>query len=267
MPEVVSAALIRSCQDATGINRLGTWGAAVARQTLADQVRDLLLSDLFAGRFASGEKLPNEDVLGERFEVSRATVREAVRGLVEAGYLSRVHGSGTYVTGAPPRQHALEATLSYREMIVAAGAEPGLEILRAEVRAADTEESVRLDLVDQDVLVVERVRTADGKPVVYSYDRLPVHLLPVPLDVDGLDPSLYALLAACGHEVRSASARLLPVVADSYLARVLGVKLGTPLQHIDETDYDVNGKPVLVSAEWHVADVFELRINRRAAGS
>ena len=47
----------------------------------------------------------NEDELAARFEVSRATIREAVRGLVEAGYLVRRHGTGTFVTALPRHRH------------------------------------------------------------------------------------------------------------------------------------------------------------------
>jgi len=69
---------------------------AVRRVSLVDQVRQGLLDDLLAGTLEPGEKLPNEDKLAERFAVSRATVREAVLGLLEAGYLIRRHGSGTW---------------------------------------------------------------------------------------------------------------------------------------------------------------------------
>jgi GntR family transcriptional regulator len=63
--------------------------------------------------------------------------------------------------------------------------------------------------------------------------------------------------------VRSASARLTPVIATARLARLLGVHRGSPLLHIDETDYDISGRAVMLSAEWHVPDVFELHVNRR----
>jgi GntR family transcriptional regulator len=237
----------------------------MGRITLVERVRDELVRELNRGAFAPGEKMPNEDDLAGRFEVSRATIREAVRGLVEAGYVSRVHGSGTYVTGAAPRQHALDATLSYTQMISAAGAKPGLAVLDAHLRDADEEETARLRLADDapPLLVVERVRTADDRPVVYSLDRIPTALIG-PVDLDAIEPSLYALLAQHGHTVRSATARLSPVIADARLAKVLAVKRGSALQHIDQTDFDATGKPVLLSREWHVPDIFELRINRKA---
>ena len=69
-----------------------------ARPSRIDEVRHGLLADLSDGSTPVGTKLPNEQELATRFGVSRATVREAVGGLVEGGYLLRRHGSGTFVS-------------------------------------------------------------------------------------------------------------------------------------------------------------------------
>jgi GntR family transcriptional regulator len=236
-----------------------------ARPTLVERVRDGLLADLLAGGFPSGAKLPNEQELAERFEVSRATVREAVRGLHEAGYLTRRHGSGTYVTGLPRRRHALDLTVSYTAMIREAGMQPGEQLLGADVRHPDADEARRLGLGPaEQVISVERIRTADGRPVIYSLDRIPQQLL---ADVaEPLDRSLYATLEAAGAGVRTATAALRPVVADERLAALLKVRVGSPIQRIDQIDFDAAGRPVMLSAEWHVPDIFELHVNRRARG-
>jgi DNA-binding GntR family transcriptional regulator len=233
----------------------------MARPSLVEKVRDELAAGIGSGRFPLGAKLPNEQELTERFNVSRATVREAVRGLVEAGLVTRVHGSGTYVTGAPKARHSLDATLSYTAMIEAAGFRAGTVVLGTQVRRCDDQEAVLLGLTPSaQVLAVERVRTADDRPVVYSKDRLPAGLLePVAIQ----SASLYRALESAGIRVRTASARLVPVVADRRLAKVLQVKAGAPLLHIEQTDFDQTGRRVMLSAEWHVCDVFELRINRR----
>jgi GntR family transcriptional regulator len=236
----------------------------MARQSLVEMVRTKLLHDLAGGTLLLGDKLPNEDDLAARFEVSRATIREAVRGLVDSGYQTRVHGSGTFVTGIPRGEHALETSLSYTKMIVAAGAQPGIKVLA--VKVTDPEEAVSERLSMQtgaEVLRVERVRTADGRPVVYSVDQIPWELVS-DTDIHALDPSLHTVLADHGCEVRRATARLVPVVASARLAKMLDVPRGTPLQHFDQTDFDGSGRAVMVSWEWHTSDLFELRVNRRA---
>jgi GntR family transcriptional regulator len=233
------------------------------RMTAVARMREELLADLLNGTYPSGEKLPNEDELAERSGVSRATVREAVGGLVEAGYLTRRHGAGTFVAGTLPRRHALDASVSYTSMIREAGMTPGIVILEQSEHKATAEEAEQLQVPEGEALLtVARIRTADGRPVVYSVDRLPREFTG---ESGSLDASLYRVLEHAGHPVQSASARLVPVVAEQRLASLLEVERGTPLLHIDQVDFDAYGHPVMLSSEWHVADAFEMHINRRTA--
>jgi GntR family transcriptional regulator len=235
-----------------------------ARPSRIDEVRQGLLADLVNGTTPVGTKLPNEQDLAARFGVSRATVREAVGGLVESGYLLRRHGSGTFVTLLPSRRHALDATLSYTQMIRQAGMTPGFRLLSALVRPAEPEEAADLAVADgTPVRVLERLRTADERPVVYSVDVIVAHRVDGLRDED-LDAGLYDVLASVGSRVRTASAVLLPVVADTRLARLLDVRRGAALQRIDEVDRTGDGSPVMRSTEWHVPGIFELRVNRRS---
>ena len=240
---------------------------AARRVSLVDQVRQGLLEDLLAGTLEPGEKLPNEDKLAERFAVSRATVREAVLGLLEAGYLIRRHGSGTYVTSTPRSRHALDATVSYTAMIRDAGHEPGETVIRKGVRAATELEHTLLGLDDgESVMELERVRLADRRPVIYSRDRIRASLLEGVAD-EALDSSLYEILNEAGHAVVRARAELIPTLADAKLSRLLEVTRGAPLLHIDQIDYDARGRAVMLSQEWHVADAFELIVNRRISSA
>ena len=229
------------------------------RATRVDEVRQGLLAEL--GGLARGTKLPNEQALADRYAVSRATVREAVLGLLEAGYVTRRHGSGTYVSDAPRGRHALDTTVSYTAMIREAGLRPGERVLGREVRPATEAERERLDVPEgAEVVEVERLRLADGRPVIHSVDRIPRDLLR-DARVDG---SLYAALESAGHRVVRATAQLRPVVADARLAALLDLERGAPLLHIDQTDHDAGGRAVMLSQEWHVADAFDLIVNRRA---
>ncbi|MGE3998940.1 MAG: LacI family DNA-binding transcriptional regulator [Planctomycetaceae bacterium] len=65
---------------------------------------EALLSDIEAGRYTDGERLPTEVALVERFGASRPTVARAVQELVRLGLVYRRAGAGTFV-----RQAALDA--------------------------------------------------------------------------------------------------------------------------------------------------------------
>jgi GntR family transcriptional regulator len=150
-------------------------------------------------------------------------------------------------------------------MIRAAGHKPREEVMSKDIRMPAQTERGLLGLDAGDLIMeVERIRFADQRPVIYSRDRIPASLLGRDADRT-LDRSLYALLARASHPVASASAQLIPAVATTRLAKLLGVKRGTPLLHIEQVDYDPQGQAIMLSDEWHVADAFELIVNRRAS--
>lgn len=233
------------------------------RPTLVDQVRDELTELISSGAYPVGERLPNEQEMSEKFRVSRATVREAYRALIDAGYLSRRHGTGTFVNRLPQR-HALDLNLSYTAMIQAAGFEPSIKLISQRIEVADDEDQVRLRLhPGVEIVVVERVRLADDRPVVYSVDRIPLEI--VPEDLRGnLGPSLFDMLEEANRGARAGRARLLPVLAGPRESDLLNVKEGAPLLYFDETDFDSQGTPVMASFEWHTSDVFEMWLNRHS---
>jgi GntR family transcriptional regulator len=234
------------------------------RTPLADRLRDVLMEEITSSQLPPGTKLPTEGQLSQRFGVSRATVRDAVRALIEAGYVVRRRGSGSYVTERRRMPHGLDSTLSYLAMIESAGFRAGMHVLEAafEPCAAD-DGPLQLNPGDT-VLAVERVRTADDQPVIYSRDRIPAHLLRADLGLRELDPSLFALLKSCGHEADHATATLRAVASTDRVAKMLGIRKGKPLLYIEEIDYDREGTAVMYSREWHISEAFDVRINRTA---
>ncbi len=61
------------------------------------RVREALTTQIADGTLRAGEALPSERSLKEGLKVSRATIREALRGLIEAGLIQAVPGSGNFV--------------------------------------------------------------------------------------------------------------------------------------------------------------------------
>jgi GntR family transcriptional regulator len=233
------------------------------RPTLVDQVREELTELISSGEYPVGERLPNEQEMSEKFRVSRATVREAYRALISAGYLSRRHGTGTFVNRLPQR-HSLDLNLSYTAMIQAAGFEPSIKLISQRVEVADDEDRMRLRLQPgEEIVVVERVRLADDRPVVYSVDRIPLEIVPEQIR-GNLGPSLFDMLEDASRGARAGRARLLPVLAGVRESDLLKVSEGAPLLYFDETDFDRDGVPVMASFEWHTSDVFEMWLNRHS---
>lgn len=247
---------------------LRTGPGPAARPLLADVVRDGLRRSVITGIYEPGSKLPNEDALADQFAVSRATIREAVRGLVEEGYLSRRQGSGTFVTARPLLRNSLDTNFSYTSYLESTGVRAGRRTLGLATVAASESVAEHLRLEPgRRVVELRRVRTADARPAIYSIDHLPADIVDVERDREALGGSLYALLAARGHPVRHGEAIVAPARADGEIADVLGIAEGSLLQHLQQVDVDESGRRVMYSLEWHNPDVIELRVYRRGPGT
>jgi DNA-binding GntR family transcriptional regulator len=79
-------------------------------------VAQTLIDDIRGGRYGVGQLLPPETVLCTQFGVSRHTVREAMRLLIERGLVTRQRGIGTTVTSREPRAHYTQSTASVADL-------------------------------------------------------------------------------------------------------------------------------------------------------
>ena len=139
----------------------------------AVQVRAELTQRIDSGALPAGSRLPSEPALATELGVSRATLREALRAMESEGLLRRMWGSGTFVADGRRVANSLDLNFGVTDAIRAAGMTAGIASARHSMEPATVSEATRLGVPPgSDVLVVERVRTADGKPVVLSRDIL-----------------------------------------------------------------------------------------------
>ena len=222
------------------------------------------------GEFPAGARLPSENDLAAELDVSRATLREALRALELRGLLRRRQGSGTFVAEHPRMPNSLDVNFGVTDAIRSAGMTAGIADGRHWTEPASPGEATRLGLEPgQDVLVVERVRTAEGKPVVLSRDIFPSGLLEGREEAvaEMLRRSIYEVLERdLGVVIDHGVARFRPVRADRAVAGRLGVPRGELLLYLWQVDYAVDGSPVVSSHEFHLADAFDFTVVRRGPG-
>ena len=71
------------------------------------RLQALILRDIESGRWGPGSMIPPERQLVESYGLSIGTVKKAILNLVNEGYLYRIQGKGTFVTGTTLRRESL----------------------------------------------------------------------------------------------------------------------------------------------------------------
>lgn len=73
-----------------------------SKEKLYVQIYFIILAKIESGVWLAGTRIPPEDELCRIYDVSKATVREAIQELVREGYLTRQQGKGTFVAYSVP---------------------------------------------------------------------------------------------------------------------------------------------------------------------
>jgi GntR family transcriptional regulator len=222
-----------------GYSRHVTLQPRVTKQSEARrQVLDLI------EQLGVGTAIPSERQLSVDLGVSRLTLRAALDDLAREGYLVRRRGSGTYVQ-QPKIAQELTMT-SFSEDMRRRGMVPGSRTvsLARELAGARLGRLLQVSPGEK-VLVIKRLRLADGETMAIETLHLPESLVPG-LEAGDLDNgSFYELLSErYGVEIAGGSQAIEPTVTNEEESAALGVPLHSPAFLFERTSRDDSGRIV-----------------------
>ncbi|QQZ07890.1 GntR family transcriptional regulator [Heyndrickxia vini] len=226
-------------------------------------VIDRLKKDIEAGIYKEKEKLPSEFDLAKQLGVSRATLREALRILEEDNVITRRHGVGTFVNSKPIFTSGIEQLYSVTDMIKQGGMEPGTIFLSSKTQAPTEEDIHRFSCnEEEEIAVIERVRTANGNPVVYCIDKIPSSLFPLEFSYN--DGSIFDILEQHnGKKITHAVTQIEPIGYHDKVSQILECDPETALLVLKQLHYFENDEPVLYSVNYFKADNFSFHVVRK----
>lgn len=159
----------------------------------------------------SGDRLQTEAELSDLFDVSRPTIREALRRLEQEGLVVAVQGRGRFVSASVSLtpERPMTKYESITEMLAARGYTVTSSALEVAEAAATQSEAEALELSPGDAVIrLLRIRYGDDRPLVVSENTIPRELLPGPIQHRDWSGSLTAALSAHGQHVRSSLASI-----------------------------------------------------------
>ncbi|MFD4182848.1 GntR family transcriptional regulator [Rhodococcus sp. NPDC058514] len=196
-----------------------------------------ILADL-----STGDPVPAERELAQRFEVSRETVRQAVHELLVEGRIER-RGRGTVV--ASPKLTQPLSLRSYTEGAQSQGRVPGRELVTFGRSLADADLAAELRVpVGSHVLHLERVLLADGEKIGLESTHLPSRRFAELAETFDPRTSLYAAIRATGVEFACATERIETVLATPREAALMDSTTAMPMLLLHRTSLDADGVPI-----------------------
>jgi len=143
---------------------------------LYSKVEEVLASEIARGDLQPGDRLPSEEELLSRFDVSRITVRRAIQNLIRRGMVEIRRGRGTFVL-APVITQELTRLTGFVEDMDARGRNSSARVLSQGVLAANAAVACQLGISKGTrVMRIERVRLADSVPMSFDETYLPLEI-------------------------------------------------------------------------------------------
>ncbi|MQA94210.1 MAG: UTRA domain-containing protein [Streptosporangiales bacterium] len=241
-----------------GKGRQGRQAADAESGPVYRRIADELRTAVTSGELPDGARLPGENTLMERYNVARATARQALSVLINEGLAIAVRGSGVYVRRFRPLRRHGQARLS-REMW-----EAGRAIWEADTkgrvygpdRVEVAEEqppgyvSRALNLRPGERVCVRRRRyVVDERPVQLATSYLPAVLAEgtAITQADSGPGGIYARLAELGHAPAHFTEEICARMPAPEEAADLGLGAGTPVIVVVRTALTAEHTPVEVN--------------------
>lgn len=229
------------------------------------QLRQRLSDGVSQGILPPGSPLPPEREIAMITDLSRVTVRKAIRSLAEDGVIVQRQGSGSFISSRPEQiEQKLSRLTSFSEDMERRGKAARSRWLERGLFMPSPDEMTALGLSSEEsVARIARLRLADDEPIAIERASLPVDILPNPLAVE---TSLYDTLERDGHRPVRALQKISAVNLAEADATLLAVIAGDAGLRIERTSYLATGRVAEFTRSIYRGDAYnfiaELRLSK-----
>lgn len=229
------------------------------------QISNWLREQIESNHFKTEEKLPSENDLARKFQVSRVTVRKALQSLENEGMIYRSQGLGSFVSETRTSHNLVQLT-DFNEDMSAAGISATSVVKYYGITNASARVREVLALgPEAKVLQIDRLRLGDQKPVAFDTTWLPLFYGQL-LDQDRLqNRTIYSILEdEYNIPITKGLYRLTAESADEKLSGELDVAPHTPLFLIERTTCTIGEKPLYYQKRYYRNDrvAYEMTLER-----
>lgn len=228
------------------------------------QIREVIYNKIISGEYKTGEKLPSEDKLAEEFGVSRMTVCKALAELVNNEYLTRIQGSGTYVSKIRKEGSHLDI-VGFNDSMNKKGFKVNTKVFLKQLEVPSKEIVKKLNIpFTQKVIHLKRLRLVNNEPIVVQDTYLNAKLCEELLEVDFENNALYeSIRNICGRNIIRSKDIIEAIAADAETSELLEVKVGFPVLLTQRIAYVDNNVPIELTYSLYRSDQYVLEVEHK----
>ena len=233
------------------------------------QIKQTVKNWIINKEYDSGEKIPSENDLADKFGVSRLTVRQATSQLIQEGLLRTKRGEGTFVTKDQKLidSYSLEFTGFMDDLFYEVSKTKTESV---EINMIPTPKFLRdridLDKGIEEVEQIKRIRFKGKKSFAYTVNYLWGELAGKITEKQLYKkPLLQIMEEDLGVRFTEAFQTIEASFADRFIAERLGVPSGSPILFVDRIMYTKNRKPVEIVQSSYRSDLYKytVRLKRK----
>jgi GntR family transcriptional regulator len=199
-------------------------------------------------------RLPSEQELTQKLNISRSSLRIALSRLEIEGYIKRKHGVGTFVVGNSRtlKPVKIEYSFSITDVIRSSGKIPGTSEFILEKIYADENLSMKFNIeMNSSITKITRLRTSDGNPFCYDINLIPSKYLPKIISREVIGESLFTFIGKnINPKIYYFSTSYIPLESDDFISSKLNIKKGTLIIKNTQTHYSEDNSPLWFLELW-----------------
>ncbi|MDO9545267.1 MAG: GntR family transcriptional regulator [Pelolinea sp.] len=223
------------------------------------QIQEEVMERIQSNTFKVGERIPSENKLAAKYQVTRLTVHKALEELVQKGILYRQYGKGTFVN-ENIWSYGLSTILSFSATLRKCGYQVDTKIIRIAVIPGTPDVLKKLDLpLESMVILIRRLRIVNEIPAAIHSSYLDHRVYSPILSVDLTKESLLESVERIGsvriaYSYDSVHAGLVSTED----ANRLDIPVGSPILNVEGIAFSETGNPIRLTRAVYRSDRFRL---------
>ncbi|TDM04116.1 GntR family transcriptional regulator [Macrococcus carouselicus] len=226
------------------------------------EIKDWIIARINDSTFKEDVPLPSEYEISRILHVVQDDVERALEELVTEQLLSERFQQGYFVKHEPTFFYPIQNLKSITTMIEEKGYTAGSIIISQDPEKPSIDDKRKLEITDdRNIIVLERIRTANGAPIAYCLDKIVDESLRLQCTSGQL--SLFEMLKDRPEfQITSATCEIESISYEPHISNMLECAPEESLVLVRQIHQNKAGRPVLYSLNYFKSSQIKFQIKR-----